>query len=845
MSVTTSYRILRAEHTSWEGDEWRVDIHDSSAAMTNTRTATLSSAGVNIRMEGKNELWDWIHPTTAEFTLMINSQDLEDTVLAFADSAPQRYYVFIYKNDTRVFVGMIVTDTVRIEDTPWPYGYTIRAIDGLSVLKEQEYSNGGVAFTGKESFAQLLTRCLNFMPTSGFYDDSAPPTTEYMLYTAVNWYEDSMNGTTKDPLEWTRFNNLILDKREEYTDEPEFYTCWELLELACIRWCARLFYQDGHYWFVQPQEILSGSTFTVWKYLRNGSASTTSGTEGSQIDIRDATNTTADGRSLAGGIFSYYRSLKEVCVKTPKLLYNYAQDVEWNNASQTSVTVSDLDTTTGTLRFKISGKLWIKVSQSTLTPGDFFEVSNNIEPCRVKISIQFTIGGSTYCRRDIAGQNGYYFYNDPEWQGTSDTVEFYSEPFLFSGEENIVDINFTSPEMPDVGTADLVMAYTSITALEQYGWPSASLPDTIEWEFKPILLRVIDRDNIIKAKSYEQTCAVNDNNNTRKVEYEVIWNDPDPNVNDPYGLEVLTVSGYARSASWTYQGNQYSINELTAKTIASMQKLPLKVRSGGFTKADIKAYSLLNYQGSNYMPVTWTNNTERNEHYGEFIVLSEDLTNITLDTITSELAVRDGDLTQEGTLSSPDLGYYNGLPGLVIGERLSAGAVTSITIEAAAYDSFKDGDIIRILDPYTGNSDTLEVTTNVSATDTSVAVSGTLSLDYNVGSMLFLDVNYSAAKVPRENSIEYGIWDGVTAAFIDLTTPTTGDAITPPDSDTLTVTEINKRLSVWRNGRKLRYRGDYSGAFTDYGWKLDDDNSRIYFFPDLEDEDIEVENRLI
>ena len=139
----------------------------------------------------------------------------------------------------------------------------------------------------------------------------------------------------------------------------------------------------------------------------------------------------------------------------------------------------------------------------------------------------------------------------------------------------------------------------------------------------------------------------------------------------------------------------------------------------------------------------------------------------------------------------------------------------------------------------------MTVTADVNATDTTISVSGTLTNSFPVGTRIFVDPEWLVTKSVRESNIESANWDNQTGSSIDTTTPTSGDSITLPDSDTLTDAEINKRLKVWRNGVKQRYRGDYSGAFTDYGYKIDNDNDLIYFFPDLEDEDIEIENLVI
>ena len=372
MAVSPSSRIFRAEHKSYDGTEWRVDIHDSTVPGTNTRETVLTSEGINFRSEGKNELYDWIHPMTAEFTLMIQTQDHEDTVDAFAASGPQRYYVFIYKDGARYFTGMVVNETVEIEDTPRPYGFKIRAIDGLSVLRDQLYDNNGTPVKGYAEVSRILTRCLTFMPTSGFYDNDVPPTTPFMLITAMRWYENSMNNIGgADSLEQQRVKQEVFDKRQEFADEPEPMTAWEVLEQICIRYAARLYYAEGSYWFVQPDIMADGATFTAWKYLRGATNSTTSATVGGSISVYDSTNTSATAAPLTGGVFNFYKAVKEVKLRTlygnPNLNFDgtewdgdgiYTNDVITSeNINATDIVINGIDTTSADVIFEISARM--------------------------------------------------------------------------------------------------------------------------------------------------------------------------------------------------------------------------------------------------------------------------------------------------------------------------------------------------------------------------------------------------------------------------------------------------------------------------------------------------------
>jgi len=851
MSVTPSNRIFRAEHKSYDGELWRVDIHDSLAASENTRETVLDASGINIKMEGRTELYDFIHPTTAEFTLMIQNSDHETAVNAIALSGEQRYFAFIYKNNVRVFVGAIMNDTVTEEDISYPYGYTINAIDGLAALRDKEYSNNGVPFTGRETVAKILLRALNRMPTAGFYDDGSgggPPLSEYILHTSVNWYESQMPDTTKDPLEWTQLDHRIFDKRELSADEPEFYSCWEVIEMLCLRFGARLMYTDGSYYFIQPHLYASDSTFWAFKYLRNAGTSSTSGLEGNEILVRDATNTTANVFPAAGGTFSYYRPVKRVKLKFYHSTYNYLRDYTWDDSNNNSVTVDEIDTTSGNVRMILKGRFWAKVSDSGMSDGDPFD-GIGLNPGPVRVILRFRISVGTYHLKRLSDRvfasPSYQPDKNGEWLDSTEFFEVHSDPFTFSGEFRSIYFEVDTDALPNIGAQTWTIDQVTYTWINDGNIVVS--PDTFNWKLNDPVGYLYDDENPFKTKFFTWHIATNSNNNQRDVEYEIPFAD-EPNGWSVDRMTVWDGSDWVDSENWQVDktGTQYSINDLLVRTMASLQKLPIKTREGTIIKGDIYPYSRINYQGTNFIPAQLTNNTNRDQYSGEIIAIAEDDSGITVTNEITEIVRPLYEFSDErAVVGASDYSFYNGVSEGMINALVSSGAVTSLTIVPANYSFLKNGDQILLLNPYNSVRESLTVTADVNAADTTISVSGTLTNSFPVGTRIFIDPEWLVTKSVRESNIESANWDGVTAAFIDLTTPTNGDAITTPDSDTLTDAEINKRLKVWRNGVKQRYRGDYSGAFTDYGYKIDDDNDLIYFFPALEAEDIEIENLVI
>ena len=834
-------RIWRAEHTSYNGIEWRVDLFDDLAVSINTRTTVTASDGVSIKMEGRNKLYDWIHPSTCEFSLAIQNDDHESVIEAFADSDQGRYFVQVTKSSNLVFTGIIINDTVTIEDGPYPYFYTIRAIDGLATLKDVDYSNSGVAYTGRQTFAQIILRALTYLPTATFYDSGGPGVPFFR--TAVNWYESQMADTTKDPLEWTRIDHRILDKRELSSDEPEFYSCWDVLELCCIRWGARLYYQDNRYYFVQPHLYASTSTIKFFQYYpyADGGASVGSTSVDTAVLIKDATNTSSTKYARAGGTFSFYNAVKRVILKFYHSSINYLRDANWNELDNTLYTVGDIDTTSENVRMIFSGRFWVQVTDSLLSLGDRLDY-----PVRVVFQMRVKVG-TYHLKRTSVGTFTNPRYDDPNgvWLNSAEYFEAVSDVFEYSGEFKSVGIEIQTAALPDIGVESWVVDQVAIRwMVDDGGVAVVYTPDTITWRLDKPVGYLFDDENPFKTKFYTEHIATNVNSNNKVDEYEIAFAD-EPNGWSVDRIDVWTGAAWVDSENWQIDkvGTQRSFNDLFVFTLASLQRLPLRTREGGNINAYILPNSRINYQGNNFIPAKINIHSNPDEDSGEIVQIRQDLTGITITNVFTEIS---RPLITEDNMNliagAADYSLYNGISHGVLAGNVSSGVTTTIAVNALDYGFLKDGDVIIMLNKFNGNFEKLTMTADAAAGATSLSVSGTLTNDYPAGSAIFLDPQYLGQQTPRENSTEYGIWDNQTAAFIVAATPTSGDAITLPDATTLSVSEINRRMDVYRNGVRQRYRGVYTAPFTDYGYRIINSTGRVYVYPDLVAEELEIKN---
>lgn len=837
-------RICRGTFKTLNGLSGTIDIVDRDAIAVNSRTTSITG-GVIRSMEGQNKLEPGIFPSVLKFGLRIDSADLESFAEQMTLADEQRYFVEYTLNGTVVFTGQLINDTIQLEDA-WPYNISFRAIDGLAVLKNREFSNSGVPFEGRETYARILLRALGMIPTITFYDDVAPA--PYFLQTCVRWYETQMPNTTKDPLEWSQMDHRMFDKRALSKDKPVFWNAWDAIMEICVRWNAQLTYWDNKYWFI-GLDARTGTSGTFFSYYKTSTVSQASSVINWDQLVKDATNVAATNKPRGGGQFTNYHPLRRVILNWQHTSINYLQDAKWSNTNNTSYEVGDIDTTSGLVRMILRGRFVVKITDNADLAT--YPIGSPL-PYPVRVVFQMRIYVGTYhLKRTVVGtfSNAGYSQNEQNgvWVNGTEYFEVVSKIFTINGDRLFTDIKIETPPLPDIGVATWTVDQVAIYWMaDGNGQVILYEPTDIEWTLDDPVAYLFDEENPFKRKDVTKIIATNDDNNTREKEYSQMVGD-EPNGWSVDRITVWNGSAWVDSESWQVNktGTAYSINELLVRSIASLQKLPQRVRQGGYIAGGVKPYTRLDYQGKKFIPVKYEALDHFDEASGEFVEIAQDLTGITVTTEISKVNRFDTVATERDAIGPADYSVYTGIGHGSVDENVEPGAVTSIPITAAVRAWAKAGDTIVVFNRLTGHYEELEVTADLAVGATSISVSGTLSNFYEAGSIVYLAPDAVAAKTPRESSIQHGHWDNQTGDYIDLTTPTEGDAVTPPDPGSLTANEINKRIEVYRDGVKQRYRGAYTAPFTEYGYRIDFGNNRVYLFPGMLSENIEVKNMLI
>jgi hypothetical protein len=394
--------IYRHEFKSYDDTDWKLDIHKTGYSGT-INTFDCGYGGFKLSRNSTNN--DRIAPILgSEVTVFALSEDstfdgmLSDMLLADEET----FYLVIYKGGVFWWAGVLLLDLYEEADAAYPKAIDLVFTDGIGRIKDIDYNNDGVAYTGKVTIIEHIWNCLNKIPTAQFWSGS-----DIMLKTGVSYWETQMSYSgNSDPLPLTR-----LDHESFYTIETngdyKYKTAYEVLENLAVVFYSRLWLGDGAFNFLQIDNFRNAS-FKVFNYEKDGVSSVSNTT----ISPRQTVDQTDSLARLNGGSYQSYAGLKKV-------------DIKYNHKSSNSFLPSPLilnagtgnlgnvDDNGGDATFLIDGSLSVTITNTTSTG--------------VLVRLRLRLKqGSYYLRRDAtnAGQNA--DYNGITWESGAYDIQIWT-----------------------------------------------------------------------------------------------------------------------------------------------------------------------------------------------------------------------------------------------------------------------------------------------------------------------------------------------------------------------------------------------------------------------------------
>lgn len=265
-----------------EGYVYVFNIHDSSYAGT-VVPFDLAQDGIieeyDQEDKGRNQS---ILTSSVSISLIVKNSSIESLIEDVANAAEGRFFLEVLRDGNKYWYGYILPDQFTLNDLP--YGVNpilkIRATDGISRLKDVDYNNAGVSYTGKESFLNHIFNVLGKIDIGGFYGS-----TESYLTTYIDWWDENHTySATSDPYSLSRVDHkafISVDNSGEIT----YSSAYDVLEQIVQAWGCRFLFSDGTYKLIQINAYKTDAATKVLKVYDKNKGVTTVST--SDFDIWD------------------------------------------------------------------------------------------------------------------------------------------------------------------------------------------------------------------------------------------------------------------------------------------------------------------------------------------------------------------------------------------------------------------------------------------------------------------------------------------------------------------------------------------------------------------------------
>ena len=285
---------------------WRISILDDNHVGAYTEGQVLVDS-VALSYEGAaDETHAPIIGSSLSFSLIRTSSAIDDLLSDLVTTPEGEIRVHLYKDDVRIWLGVILPDTITIPTDYLNGSAEITAVDDLGLLPTIDYlDDAGQALDDWDRLTDHLIRILSRLRTSDdwasgdeflrIYDHLTAGTSSSYQSTSLRTYSLRLHGSTF----WTLSDGVY-----------EFMTAEEALEQIALVMGARIFLDGGIWHFCPPWIADVSTTLDFYSFARDGSAYTAAGSIDAAITINSGASRLADGWATTYGppMRSVYRA---------------------------------------------------------------------------------------------------------------------------------------------------------------------------------------------------------------------------------------------------------------------------------------------------------------------------------------------------------------------------------------------------------------------------------------------------------------------------------------------------------------------------------------------------------
>ena len=784
---------------------YTIEVYDTSFGGVSTE---FSTEFCSLQYDGtESNRNNTILAASLSFGMLIKNATLEAFLDDLIPASEGRFRIMLKVSSTIKFVGYVVTDLVEIENVSFPYTFKITAVDGIARLKNINYTDSGSPYSGYNTITEHLNNIISHIGL----DDLAGST----LTTEIGWVEDNMGAG--DTLDLTRFNHSVFTKKDNNGND-QFTNCFVILNEICKTFLARFLYFDGAYHFQQVNEYETLSTY-------------------------DKSN----DKALAGGIWRMFPALKEV-----RSIFKHSEQKNHNqglslNSSNTSGEIN-VDYKSGT-ELAISGQIQYR---SVFTTSYLVANSGVIPPHRVKFNLGikiFKTNLTTEFIKRTSTSADFYIISDSEMSWTfisTDNFEIYGEIIegTLYNSNHIININFVTPGIS--GDIDRVLiTLTDVHVLLPDGTTVDPADVDVNWSFFNGSFKD-SKAGENETINYEKIYTATNDNTGNSESINILTKLGDIDLESSLNrIQIYDGAAWINASQWTKDRfSALNSTQLLSNEMLAGQTRNIRLLDNIQIMHDFSPLQRLTYKTIVYLFLRGTWNFSRDEIDGEWIQIDINRSEVTAGAVitgdgstnTNPTGTGDGSTTTiteiisaptDNNLKNVQSTLLDCLSIIRLDQDLDSGTLyTSFTIEPVpAQIIFYENDVLKIIHPVTGYSESISVAANTGASNESKYTSGDTTLyatytpakNFPDGSFILKDLKNS----PKQE-IQYNTFEGVTAGFVDV------DFNLPDTTD-----EINKRVLIFREFAASQNSKDFTIGPDGGGL-----NRRVTFFPALNNENV-------
>jgi hypothetical protein len=853
------------------GEEWAVELWDSEFAGAVTEP-TGDPKGCVIKWVGDQDTIKGVMGSNATYSILIEEEADMTLITALAGATKGRFKMVIRRSgDSTVYwAGTVHTDEVSYPDAYFPFLLEIFATDGIADLKDIKYVQS--EDTPYEGSATIMEHLVNIVGKIGMTDVGTWPTNRFR--STANWYSDDM-VTTEGPMTQA---DVMHDRfwGKDVEGNGDYWSSYAVLDAFMSAMNCQFFHEGGMYHIRQIEEYHDA---TQKEHYYDATGTLTSTVAAANLDRTVDYATAAGMKKLAGGLYTFLPSLKEVCVDYHHLTnHNRATGQYWDRLATDwavlpgVVLVDAADTTylKGKVDIRHRSQIGINPPGAVIWP-----------PHRYRFLVQVRIpnGAGTYyyLKRESTSSTPFYDLQPDEmdWDLAATTdIKVWGE--VVNESDNLVEKHFsfafTTPFLYTDFDGQNIEMRIRLDGVEKTDGTTLTVPGgnyvgrIDDWNTLGVFLGV-EEEGVGSNPDNEtwRTCAEATGGNTEKRYLDTYLGDGPA----PFSLSTYRVGGVA-TTTWQMAGVGVprTMAALLAQQVLRFRKFPQPVYQGAFLHKDIRPFDRFVDDDKGWMATSISVDCFNNVWSGEFLLYDSDVDGIT---IGEPYIPPPGPLPPtapgpgypQGPPTVPDIkeGFvnfppFNGFVGGTVPGHVAQDEISPVTLLsdllASDYNTTRTlpvgpipfswarkGDRLVVINGTTGHRETFTVGTSYEPNDTEIIMSGSDSpmvKDFPYGSFVKL-LNKDELRVKGWSYLERG----VTGEEWTIPSPNTTDPETSgpggllPSTTVYDVATLRERVMVWRTGLWLVY----STTSYDNGFAFVSGN-KIKFWLPLSSEDVMV-----